>query len=102
MSKYYEVLVQLKLESENGKGEIKIKKVTEAYLVDAMSVTEAESRVVKSFHESGFSKDYVVVSAKSSKIVDVISAEEKEKKGFRRIINPSESLKEQDSMLNEE
>jgi len=93
MIKYYEVLVQLKIESENGKGEIKIKKVTEAYLVDAMSVTEAEARVIKSFSDAGFSKDYMVVSVKSSKIVDVIHAEEK--KGFRKIINPSESLKEQ-------
>jgi len=100
MSKYYEVLVQLKMESENGKGEIKIKKVTEAYLVDAMSVTEAEARVVKSFSDSGFSKDYAVVSVKSSKIVDVIHAEEK--KGFRRILNPSESLKEQEAIDIEE
>ena len=93
MSKYYEVLVQMKIESENGKGEVKVKKVTEAYLVDAMSVTEAEARVVKSFYESGFSQDYAVVSVKGSKIIDVIPAEEK--KGFRKIVNPSEPLKDQ-------
>jgi hypothetical protein len=80
MAKYYEVLVQMKIESESGKGEVRIKRVTECYLVDAMSVTEAEARVVKSFSESGFSQDYSVVSVKGSKIIDVITAEEKPKK----------------------
>lgn len=75
MSKYYEVLVSMKIESDNGKGEPKIKKVKESYLVDAMSVTEAEARVINSFSESGFSQDYVVVSVKGSKIIDVITAD---------------------------
>jgi hypothetical protein len=77
MNKYYEVLVQLKIESENSKGELKIKKVRELYLVDAQSVTEAEARVVESFTKSGFSQDYSVVSVKGSKIIDVINSEEK-------------------------
>ena len=80
MAKYYEVLVQMKIESESGKGEVRIKKVTETYLVDAMSVTEAEARVVKSFSDSGFSQDYSVVCVKGSKIIDVITAEENPKK----------------------
>jgi hypothetical protein len=69
--------VQLKIESENSKGESKIKKVRELYLVDAQSVTEAEARVVESFTKSGFSQDYSVVSVKGSKIIDVINSEEK-------------------------
>lgn len=98
MSKYYEVLVQLKMESDKGK----IKKVRELYLVDAMSVTEAEARIVKSFSDSGFSQDYSVVSVKGSKVIDVINAEEKDKpKSSWRPLNPSESLKEQDSTEDE-
>jgi hypothetical protein len=77
MEKYYEVLVQLKIELENSKGESKIKKVRELYLVDAQSVTEAEARVVESFTKSGFSQDYSVVSVKGSKRIDVINSEEK-------------------------
>lgn len=74
MSKYFEVLVELKIESENSKGDSKIKKVKETYLVDAMSVTEAEARVVESFTNGGiFSQEYSVLQAKASKIIDVIS-----------------------------
>lgn len=92
MSKYYEVLVQLKIESDKGK----IKKVRELYLVDALSVTEAEARIVKSFSDSGFSQDYSVVSVKGSKVIDVINAEEEKKpKSTWRPLNPSESIKEQ-------
>jgi hypothetical protein len=80
MSKYYEVLVQLKVETENGKGESRIKKVSELYLVDALSVTEAEARVVKAFQNSGYSQDYAVVSVRGSKVLDVIfGVDEKEK-----------------------
>jgi hypothetical protein len=76
MSKYFEVLVELKIESENSKGDSKIKKVKETYLVDAMSVTEAEARVVESFTNSGFSQEYSVLQAKGSKIIDVITPKE--------------------------
>lgn len=96
MAKYYEVLVQMKIESESGKGEVRIKKVTETYLVDALSVTEAEARVVKSFSDSGFSQDYSVVCVKGSKIIDVITADEKPTiKSSWKPLNPSEPLKEQ-------
>jgi hypothetical protein len=76
MSKYFEVLVELKIESENSKGDSKIKKVKETYLVDAMSVTEAEARVVESFTKGGFSQHYSVLQAKGSKIIDVITPED--------------------------
>ena len=72
--KYYEVLVNIKTETEGFKGATKIKVVKETYLVDAMSVTEAEIRVVKSFTQSGFSQDYEVVGVKGSKVVEVIEA----------------------------
>jgi hypothetical protein len=73
--KYYEVIVEIKNESEDSQGNVKVKTNREVYLVDAMSVTEAEARVVKLF--SHFSQEFQVVSVKGSKIVEVIDAEEK-------------------------
>ena len=97
MSKYYEVLVELRIESENRKGGVNIKRIKETYLVDAMSVTEAEARIVESFDKGGFSQDYQVVQVKGSKIVDVISSEETTStKGTWRKLDPSEPLKEQE------
>lgn len=102
MSKYFEVLVELSMESESRKGGVKVKKIKESYLVDALSVTEAEARVVKSFSDSGFSQDYSVISVRGSKIVDVILAqEEKEVKASWRPLNPSESIKEQRDFVEE-
>lgn len=71
--KYFEVLVEIKTEIES-KGGVKIKKVKESYLVDAMSVTEAEARVVQLFQKSGFSKDFEVVGVRGSKIMEVVEA----------------------------
>ena len=50
----------------------KDKKVKEIYLVDSQSVTEAESRVVKDFENSGVKIDYKVVGARESRILRVI------------------------------
>lgn len=100
--KYYEVLVELKIETENRKGGVQIKKVKETYLVDAMSVTEAEARIVESFSKGGFSQDYQVIQVKGSKVVDVIlPEEEKEVKANWRPLNPSESLNEQRDLTEE-
>jgi hypothetical protein len=69
MSKYFEVTVEVIVSTQkNGKD----KKAKEIYLVDAMSVTEAESRVVKDFEESGVQIDYKVSGAKESRIMRVI------------------------------
>ena len=69
MSKYFEVTVEMVVSTQkNGKD----KKAKEIYLVDAMSVTEAESRVVKDFEESGVQIDYKVSGAKESRIIRVI------------------------------
>lgn len=66
MTKYFQVSVKFK--RENDKGKIKI--VTERYLVDAMSVTEAEARVVK--HLESSIDEYQISSAGESRIIEVI------------------------------
>ena len=70
--KYFEVVVQVKTETEDSKGNVKIKRNSEVYLVDAMSVTEAEARMVKQFKDVQF--EYEVVSVKNSKVLEVIPA----------------------------
>lgn len=70
---YFEVTVNIKLESEGKGGGVSIKNIKELYLVDAMSVTEAEARVVKLFKD--FSQEYEVVSIRKSKIVEVVSTQ---------------------------
>ena len=69
MGKYFEVTVELIIAiQKNGKD----KKQKEVYLVDAMSVTEAEKRVIEDFENSGVQLDYKVVSARESKVIRVI------------------------------
>lgn len=69
MGKYFEVIVEVVVSTQkNGKD----KKAKEIYLVDAMSVTEAESRVVQDFEESGVQIDYKVSGAKESRVIRVI------------------------------
>jgi len=75
--KYYEVIVQIRAQSEDSKGNVKIKKIKETYLVDAMSVTEAEARIVN--HFEGFTQEYSVLQVKGSKVIDVIEADESKK-----------------------
>lgn len=66
---YHTVSAKVKYEDDKGK----IKTRTERYLVDAMSVTEAEARVVD--YLGKFQNDYEIVSASQSKILHVITAE---------------------------
>lgn len=69
MNKYFEVTVEVVVATmKNGKE----KKNKEIYLVDAMSVTEAEARVIKDFEEAGFTLDYKVAIAKESRVIRVI------------------------------
>jgi hypothetical protein len=75
MHKYYEVVVSLKIESENSRGDVKIKNLKEVYLVDAMSITEAEAKVVELF--KNFSQEFYVVSIRGSKIIEVVTPESK-------------------------
>ena len=69
MAKFFEVTVEVVVATlKNGKD----KKSKEIYLVDSQSVTEAESRVVKDFEDSGVQINYKVVGAKESRILRVI------------------------------
>jgi hypothetical protein len=61
--------VTVKMLSDNGNG--KIKKVTERYLVDAMSVTEAEARATHHLAKGG-THDFEIVAAGVSRVVGVI------------------------------
>lgn len=72
MAKYFEVQVTVHHEVDGGKNGVKIKKVKESYLVDAMTVTEAEARVVKQFEDSKVQLEYEVTGARESKILGVI------------------------------
>lgn len=68
-NKFFEVTTEIVLSIlKTGKP----KKVKEVYLVDAMSVTEAEARVVADFVKSSNNMDYTVISAKESRILRVI------------------------------
>ena len=71
--RFFEVTVEIKTDN-NGK----IKIVKENYLVDAMSVTEAEASVVEDFRTAGYSKDFKVTLVKESKVSGVIFADTKE------------------------
>lgn len=69
MAKFFEVTVEVEVAVMKN-GNPKMKK--EIYLVDAQSVTEAESRVVGDFENSGVQIDYKVSGAKESRIIRVI------------------------------
>jgi hypothetical protein len=66
---YYVAKVQLIDEIDTPKG-VKQKKVTESYLVEALSVTEAEAKVVKDF--AGYTFDFEVKGVTQSKIIKII------------------------------
>jgi hypothetical protein len=69
MGKYFEVTVEVVVATmKNGKD----KKNKEVYLTDAMSVTEAEARVIKDFEDANVNLDYKVIGAKESRIERVI------------------------------
>jgi hypothetical protein len=66
---YYTAKVQLTtlVDTPNGTKE---KKATETYLVEAMSVTEAEAKVVKDFQ--GVTLDFEVKAVTNSRIIKII------------------------------
>ena len=69
MSKYFEVTVGLVVATLKS-GKDKVQK--ESYLVDAMSVTEAEDKVVSDFEKAGVQIEYKVISARESRVIRVI------------------------------
>ena len=66
---YYTAKVQLVETIDTPKG-TKEKRVTETYLVEALSVTEAEAKVVADF--KGCTFDFEVKSVNASKIVKIL------------------------------
>jgi hypothetical protein len=66
---YYVAKVQLQIEVDTPKG-VKVKKTSETYLVEALSVTEAEAKVVKDFQ--GYNFDFEVKSVNASKIIKIL------------------------------
>jgi len=70
MTKYFQVVVKIKREDDKGK----VKTFTERYLVDALTITEAEARVVKFMEDSML--EYEISSATESRIMQIISQNE--------------------------
>ncbi len=68
MNKYFNVVVQTKVEDEKGK----LKKQNEQYIVSAISCLDAETITVKKFVDEGTNLDFKVVSIKETKILEVL------------------------------
>ena len=68
---YFEVVVSVRQENTDSKGNVKIKKVKKCYLIDGLTVTEAEARVVKIFEQMGGMKEFQVLSVNGSKVVEL-------------------------------
>ena len=66
---YYVARVQLTIEVDTPKG-TKTKKTTETYLVEALSVTEAEAKFITDF--KGYNFDFEVKSVNASKIIKIL------------------------------
>ena len=65
---YFQVNVSIVDINEKGKQT----KITEQYLVDAVSVTDAEVKITKMYENEGGSIDFQVKSVKETKIIQVI------------------------------
>lgn len=65
MKKYWQVDVRIRFENDNGK----IQKVTEKYLVEAVSATDAETIINKEFSTES---DFEVVKCSQTKILKVL------------------------------
>lgn len=69
-SKFYEVKVSVKTETDGGK----IKKVTETYIVNAIGVVDAEAIITKDFE--GDALEWEVLSVRETKILKVLRADD--------------------------
>jgi hypothetical protein len=67
---YFQVTVEIIDITDSGKQS----KTREQYLVDSMSVTEAEAKVNKLFEDEGMSNSFQVKSVKETRILQVIEA----------------------------
>lgn len=70
MAQWIETKLRYDKVMENGV----VKKVTEAYLVDALSFTEAEARIIEEM-ESRISGDFEVKAVKKAKIADIFPSD---------------------------
>lgn len=70
MAQFFQVKVQFRTEDDKGK----IKKENVLYLVDAMSVTEAEARIIQYLTEQG-EEEFEVKAASESSIAQVVMVE---------------------------
>lgn len=70
MTNYYEVTVEVVIGVQKNGAD---KKTKEVFLVDAMTVTEAEAKVYKDYQSTSQGMDFSVKSAKESRILRVIS-----------------------------
>ncbi len=75
MQKYFDAAVQVRVETQDGKGNSKFKKVKKNYLVDSLTVTEAEARVVKVFEQMGGVQEFDVLGVNGSRVMDAILLE---------------------------
>jgi len=66
---YFSVLVELEGEPKRNGAPTKIR---EMYLVNAMSVTEAEAKTVKKLRDEGPIQDFQVTKATETKYLDVL------------------------------
>jgi len=71
MAQFFQVKAQFTIEDSKGK----VKKQNVLYLVDAMSVTEAEARTVQYLTERG-EQEFEVKAASESAIAEVIMSAE--------------------------
>jgi hypothetical protein len=65
---YFQVNVSIVDINEKGKQT----KINEQYLVDAVSVTDAEVKITKMYEDEGGNVDFQVKSVKETKIIQVI------------------------------
>lgn len=72
MQKYFDATVQVRVETQDGKGNVKFKKIKKNYLVDSLTVTEAEARVVKVFEQMGGVQEFDVLGVTGSRVMDAI------------------------------
>jgi hypothetical protein len=115
MTNYFEVQAGIKRENENGK----VKKITENYLVDALSFTEADARSHEELTAMG-GMEFKIRKISKSRVAEVIPAESgeafykgkvvyitideesgKEKRSAQLVIVPADSVDEADERIRE-
>lgn len=78
---FYEVSVEVRIESTSEDDTIRVKKVKENFLIEAYSVSDAETKAKKIYDTAGgFSNDFEIISVRRSKVVEIITPETKELK----------------------